>query len=81
MIEAMIAVAGLAGGFLVALGWYKRGLTEVEKEITSIKGRLWTIEKEGHNTHTDIKLINQRIGFMESKINDIHDAIIKPRAD
>ena len=79
MVEAIVATVGLIGGFLIALGWYKRGSMEMEKEINSIKERLWTVEKEGHNTYTDVKLINQRIGFMELKINEIHDAILKPR--
>jgi hypothetical protein len=76
MIEAMIALAGLIGGFLVALGWYRRGIMEMEKEINSIKERLWVMEKESHNTHTDIEVIKQRIGYMESKIDEIHSVIM-----
>lgn len=77
MIEILLAVIGLVGGFLIALGWYRRGLLEMEKELASVKERLSNMEKEGQATHTDIALIKQRIGFMESKIDDMHRVIMR----
>lgn len=78
MLEAILVVIGATGGFLLSLGWYKRGFCDMEKELNSIKERVDIMEKEGHSTKTDIAVLVQRMGYMEEKINDIHTAIMKP---
>ena len=78
MIEAILAIVGLVGGFLITLGWYKRGLTDMEKELTELKERVFTMEKEGQGTRTDLEVIKQRMGYMESKIDEIHSVIMRP---
>lgn len=77
--EIVLAVVGLIGGFLIALGWYKRGMVEVEKELSSLKNRVDSVEKVNQSTYTDIKVIEQRMGYMESKIDEIHSVIMQPR--
>lgn len=78
MIEVILAAVGLIGGFLIALGWYKRGLTDMERELASLKDRMIRMEEEGNVTKTDLAVIKQRIGDMESKIDDIHRVIMRP---
>lgn len=78
MIEIGLALAGLLGGFLIALGWYRRGIAEMEKEITNIKERVVTVEHENRNVITDLAVIKQRIGYMESKIDEIHRIVTQP---
>lgn len=78
MIEVLLAGVGLIGGFLITLGWYKRGLTDMEKDLSGLENRIATMEKESHGTRTDLEVIKQRIGYMESKIDEIHSVIMRP---
>lgn len=78
MLEAILALAGLVGGFLIALGWYKRGLTELEKDVLDLKKKFDELEHEGHHTRTELELIKQRLGFMEEKIIEMHRIITRP---
>lgn len=50
----------------------------MENELRSIKSRLATVESAYQGTHTDLEVIKQRIGYMESKIDEIHSVIMRP---
>lgn len=76
--EIILTIIGIVAGFLVALGWYKRGLVEMEKELETIKNRMESIEKDYQGTHTDLEVIKNRIGYMECKIDEIHKVIMRP---
>lgn len=78
LIEIIIALSGLLGGFLIAIGWYRRGILEMEKELGYLKSRMSEMESESHGTRTDLEVIKQRIGYMESKIDDMHRIIMRP---
>lgn len=78
MTEAVIAIIGLVGGFLIAIGWYRRGLVDMEKELIDIKGRVCDVEKDYQGIHTDLEVIKQRMIYMESKIDEIHKVIMRP---
>lgn len=78
MVEAIIAISGLLGGFLIALGWYRRGLVELEKVVRGLNSRISEMEKDGHVGRTDTEVIKQRMSYMEAKIDDIHSIIMRP---
>ena len=78
MLEAILAILGLVGGFLVAVGWFKRGVEDMNKEIDGMKTRLSAVEGSYQNTYTDLEVIKQRIYYMESKIDEIHKVIMRP---
>ena len=78
MLEAILAIIGLVGGFLVAIGWYKRGMEDMSKEIDGMRSRLSAVEGNYQNTYTDLEVIKQRIYYMESKIDEIHKVIMRP---
>ncbi len=78
MVEIITMVIGVSVGFMVTLGWYKRGFSEMEKEIMALTSRLSEVEKKGDSTGTDLEVIKTRVGYMEAKIDDIHRVIMKP---
>ncbi len=53
-------------------------MLEMEREVSTLKNRLEVVEKENHSTNTDLAVIKQRMGYMESKIDEIHKVIMKP---
>lgn len=78
MVETILIVVGIIAGFLVSVGWYKRGFSDMEKELNSIKDRVVVMETEGHVTRTDLEVIKNRMGYMEAKIDEIHAVIMRP---
>ncbi len=78
MLELVLAILGLLGGFLIALGWYKRGIMDLEKEVIELRSRMGKLEERSQSTHTDIEVIKQRMGDMERMVGDIHKVIMRP---
>lgn len=77
MLETILVILGIVGGFMVSIGWYKRGFNDMEKELCSLKDRVYIMETEGHVTRTDLEVIKQRMGYMEAKIDEIHTVIMR----
>lgn len=78
MIEIITMLVGAAVGFMITLGWYKRGFAEMEKELEELTVRIQKVESKSESTSTDLQVIKTRVEYMEKKIDDIHRVIMKP---